>query len=178
MVFSATGSRNVVFPSPIREEVAYTTGVETGTCRDRRLVWQPHLPAPRDGSGHAQSWRTADGSVFASVGSSRRWWKRNAQFPSNTKENRLVTAAMDMKQSRTETRRRLVPTPSNPERGPGWPPLNKVESRQDSRIWWRWVLSRWNGESRSSLSPKKARENAQNKPVMVAYLDLAIITKV
>jgi hypothetical protein len=143
-------------------------------------AWSGNPTCPPPGTGLATRNRGAPRTVRCSrvsvplAGGGRE--TRNS--PPIRKKNRLATAGMDMKQSRTETRRRLVSTPSNPERGPGWPPLNKVASRQDSRIWWRWVLSRWNGESRSSLSPKKARENAQNKPVMVAYLDLAIITKV
>lgn len=75
------------------------------------------LPAPRDGSGHAQTWRTANGSVFVRVGNLAGGGRETQNSPSNTKENRLATVGMNMKQNHTETWWRLVFNPSNPEKG-------------------------------------------------------------
>jgi hypothetical protein len=86
------------------------------------------------------------------------------EIPFQYERKRPATVGMDKKQTRTESRRRLVSIPSNLERGSGWSPPQEVASYQDSRVWWRWIsFTVERGMKVSSLSHPRKRVKTRTK---------------
>jgi len=156
-----------------REGRVHDLGCKPALCRDKAQGPATYLPAPRDGSGHAQTWRTASGSEFAGVGSPRRWWKRNAKFPSNRKENRSATAGMDKKQARTETAGNVCCPTHSTLKGDldGRPSKRRHHTRIHGLGGDGFFRGGIGNEGIVPLAPKNARENAHKKPAMIACLD-------
>lgn len=167
---SATGSRNVVFPSPIREKVVYMTWVVNRRhAETRRKVRQPTCPPPGTGlatrkRGAPRAVRSSQVSVLLAGGG------RETQ---NSPPIRKKTG----RQRSAWTRNKPAPN-----RGDVCCPTHStLQGDLDGRLSKRWHHTRIHGlggdgffrggtgnEGIVPLAPKNARESAHKKPVMVA----------
>lgn len=167
---SATGSRNVVFPSPIREKVVYMTWVVNRRhAETRRKVRQPTCPPPGTGlatrkRGAPRAVRSSQVSVLLAGGGRetrdslpiRKKTAGNGRHGQETNPHRIAAASG----VHPIQPRKGIWMVASPRGGilPGFTGLVAMDFFHGGT----------GNEGIVPLAPKKARENAHKKPVMVA----------